>query len=123
MPLRIVVKRVYDEPAAGDGCRVLIDRLWPRGVRRDQARIDAWPKSLTPSPALRSWFHAHPDEPDRFRERYREELAKQTAAADELIDSLPADTLTLITATRAERQVHPAVLQAWLQERAAARRA
>jgi len=74
-------KRAYEPPAAGDGYRVLVDRLWPRGVTRERARLDLWAKDVAPSPALRRWF-GH--DPARFREfsvRYRRELARSPGHA------------------------------------------
>ena len=59
--MTVKIKRVYDEASAADGCRVLVDRLWPRGVKKEQARLDAWAKEAAPSTELRKWFHAHPD--------------------------------------------------------------
>ena len=76
------VKRVYDAPAADDGQRVLVDRLWPRGLTKDKARLDDWRKDLAPSPALRKWFHAHPDQWDAFREAYLAEARANPALPD-----------------------------------------
>jgi uncharacterized protein YeaO (DUF488 family) len=79
----IAVKRVYEPPARGDGTRVLVDRLWPRGVSKDQAALHAWLRDLAPSDALRKWFHGHPEEWSAFRKRYMKELARP-----EIADSL-----------------------------------
>ena len=68
------VKRVYDPPATGDGFRVLVDRVWPRGVTREKAHVDAWRRDLGPSDALRTWFGHDPAKWDEFRRRYRAEL-------------------------------------------------
>lgn len=69
------IKRVYDEPAAADGLRVLVDRLWPRGLTKEKARLDDWLKELAPSDELRKWFGHDPARWEEFRERYRQELA------------------------------------------------
>ncbi|BDV44887.1 hypothetical protein GURASL_38100 [Geotalea uraniireducens] len=69
------IKRVYDEPAAADGLRILVDRLWPRGLTKEKARLDAWLKELAPSDELRKWFGHDPARWEEFRERYRQELA------------------------------------------------
>lgn len=73
--MTVGVKRVHDEPAPEDGFRVLVDRLWPRGVSKERARLDVWLKDVSPSTELRTWFHAEPDRFDEFAVRYREELA------------------------------------------------
>jgi len=69
------IKRAYEKKEAGDGKRILIDRLWPRGVRKDEAGIDVWRKELAPSTALRQWFGHDPEKWEEFKKRYRQELA------------------------------------------------
>lgn len=78
--MNVVLKRAYDKPSAADGARVLVDRLWPRGISKDNARLDAWLKGLAPSNELRRWFHARPAQWQEFRTRYLEELAEPAAA-------------------------------------------
>jgi uncharacterized protein YeaO (DUF488 family) len=94
------VKRIYDEPDEHDGRRVLVDRVWPRGVAKDRAALDLWCKDVAPSTELRKWYGHDPDKRAEFAKRYRAELATG-AAADALAD-LGATTgrLTLLTATR-----------------------
>ena len=75
----VAVKRVYEKPARSDGARVLVDRLWPRGVRKEAVRT--WLKELAPSDELRRWFHARPQSWDMFRRRYLKELSRPPAAA------------------------------------------
>ncbi len=84
MPVQI--KRAYDKPSLSDGTRVLVDRLWPRGLTKQAAKIDRWMKDLAPSNELRKWFHARPTMWNAFRKRYLDELARPEAAAplDEL---------------------------------------
>jgi uncharacterized protein YeaO (DUF488 family) len=77
MPVNI--KRVYLKPSPDDGARVLVDRLWPRGLTKDAAALDAWLKELAPSNELRQWFHAHPQQKNKFRERYLKELSSEAA--------------------------------------------
>lgn len=74
MSARIWLKRAYDRPAGSDGNRVLVDRIWPRGVSKEDADIDIWLKDVAPSTDLRKWFAHDPDKWDRMKERYREEL-------------------------------------------------
>jgi len=83
---RVVVKRVYDTPARSDGTRVLVDRLWPRGLTKNRAALDAWLRDLAPSDALRHWYHSHPEQWPAFRKRYLKELshAKATEALEKL---------------------------------------
>lgn len=86
--MSIKVKRVYDPPAPEDGARILVDKLWPRGLTKQAAALDDWAKALAPSDALRSWFHAHRDQWDAFAARYRAEL--ETPAAREALKALKA---------------------------------
>ncbi len=79
--MSVVVKRAYEKPAAADGQRILVDRLWPRGIRKDAARIDHWLKGLAPSTALRKWYHANGNWP-QFKKRYFQELCAPEASAD-----------------------------------------
>ena len=76
----IAVKRVYEPPSRADGTRVLVDRLWPRGLNKKDAALDAWLKDLAPSNELRSWAHAHPESWQMFRKRYLKELAQPEAS-------------------------------------------
>ncbi len=77
--MTVALKRVYEKPSPQDGARVLVDRLWPRGLKKEDAALDAWLKDLAPSDELRKWFHAHPQQWSKFRERYLKELANPTA--------------------------------------------
>jgi uncharacterized protein YeaO (DUF488 family) len=76
----IALKRAYEQPAPSDGARILVDRLWPRGVTKERARIDAWLRDLAPSTELRHWFHARPAQWQQFRKKYLEELNQPEAA-------------------------------------------
>lgn len=112
------LKRVYDPPAPEDGYRVLVELLWPRGVTRERARIDAWLKDLAPTPALRRWYRHDPARWGEFRQRYREELA--SPRAQELLGDLAqrarAGTVTLVFATRDVERSGAAVLHEVLEE-------
>lgn len=92
------IKRVYDEPSPGDGVRILVDRVWPRGVSKEQARLDAWRKELAPSTELRKWFGHDPKKWDDFRTRYRTELRRpeQSEAIQELSRLARTKTVTLL---------------------------
>ncbi|QUQ63047.1 DUF488 domain-containing protein [Kutzneria sp. CA-103260] len=104
------VARVYDEPGPEDGTRVLVDRLWPRGLRKELARLDSWCRQVAPSTELRVWYGHDPERYAEFAERYRAELAdpERRAALDGLC-ALPG-AVTLLTATTAVDISHAAVL-------------
>jgi uncharacterized protein YeaO (DUF488 family) len=93
------VKRIYDEPATDDGYRVLIDHVWPRGVSRDRAQLDAWARELAPSDDLRRWFAHDPAKFAEFRARYRDELARSGVLLD-LARRAGSRPLTILYAAR-----------------------
>jgi uncharacterized protein YeaO (DUF488 family) len=112
--MAIAVKRVYEEPAKSDGTRVLVDRLWPRGVTKARAALDAWLKELAPSDELRTWFHARPEEWLTFRKRYLKELARPEAS--EQLQELyrlagGRKRLTLLFASKSEDRNNATVLK------------
>jgi uncharacterized protein YeaO (DUF488 family) len=110
------VRRVYDEPDADDGTRVLVDRLWPRGMSKTRARLDQWYPAAAPSKQLRTWYHHDPERFDEFSRRYLHELS-QPALADALAhlrDLTENGPLTLLTATKAADISEAAVLAALL---------
>lgn len=110
------VRRVYDPPEPDDGVRVLVDRLWPRGLAKDRAAVDEWPKGLTPTGELRSWYHAHLDAYDEFERRYREELAAPDRAETvaHLRGLAKKSQVTLVTAVKDPDHSHVPVLLAHL---------
>jgi uncharacterized protein YeaO (DUF488 family) len=99
---RVQVRRVYDDPLPGDGARVLVDRIWPRGMTKERADLDEWCKQVAPSTALRTWYGHDPERFDEFARRYRQELTEaERAEALAHLRGLATDrTLTLLTATR-----------------------
>ena len=117
-PLRI--KRVYEPADAADGFRVLVDRLWPRGLSREKAQIAVWLKELAPSDPLRRRFHGDPTGWDAFRTAYYAELEVEPAqaAARDLLDRLTRAPVTLLFAARDETHNNAAALKEWLQARA-----
>jgi uncharacterized protein YeaO (DUF488 family) len=112
------VRRIYDAPSADDGTRVLVDRLWPRGVSKQRADLDEWAKELSPSTELREWYQHIPERFSEFRSRYLAELRQPQQAAELLhLRELAAQgTLTLLTATKEPEISEAAVLAALLQE-------
>jgi uncharacterized protein YeaO (DUF488 family) len=110
-----LAKRIYDKRSADDGLRLLVDRLWPRGVSKKVAHIDLWPKELTPSNELRKWFHEHLDQYDEFASRYRLELHERLDEIIGLFATIDAQRLTLVTSTKDLEHGHVAVLMDFLK--------
>jgi uncharacterized protein YeaO (DUF488 family) len=104
------LKRAYDPPAATDGYRVLIDRLWPRGISRDGAKLDDWEKELAPSTELRKWFGHDPTRFERFRQRYVDELRHQRPLLSALRRRAREGTLTLVYSAHDEEHNDAVVL-------------
>jgi uncharacterized protein YeaO (DUF488 family) len=98
--LTVRLKRAYDRPTRGDGPRVLVDRVWPRGMAREKLEIDAWMRDLGPSDALRRWFGHDPVRWPEFRRRYLRELAGKTSLLQELAARARGSTLTLVYSAR-----------------------
>jgi len=110
----VVTKRVYEPASSSDGVRVLVDRLWPRGLTKEAAAIKHWLRNLAPSNELRQWYHANPEAWALFRKRYLKELTgpKETAAVDKLHDLAEgAKKLTLLYASRKEERNNATVLK------------
>lgn len=113
----IRLRRVYDEPAADDGYRVLVDRLWPRGMTKDAARIDEWVRDLAPSHELRRWYHREPERWDEFRDRYLAELEQHPEMLDELAARAGRMPVTLVYSARHERRNNAVVLREAIDQR------
>ncbi len=112
------VKRAYDAPADADGRRVLVDRLWPRGLSRDAAHLDHWAKAVAPSDALRRWFGHDPAKWAEFRRRYREELRRNADAVEALRQEIGGAPATLVYAAHDEARNNALVLRDFLLSRA-----
>ncbi len=110
------LKRVYDAPEPGDGFRVLVDRLWPRGLSRQRARLDLWCKQIAPSPGLRTWWDHDPARFAAFTDRYRAELTDNPTLEE--LGALLRDPATLLYAARDPQINHAIVLRDVLQEHA-----
>lgn len=98
--MSIQTKRIYNDSASSDGTRVLVDRLWPRGVSKDEAHLDVWLKDIAPSEELRQWYDHDPDRWEKFRERYRSELDRAEEPIRRLIEFADTGTLTLLYAAK-----------------------
>src|SRR3546814_5537815 len=111
------IKRVYDDPATNDGTRVLVDRVWPRGVAKEDLELDDWNKDVAPSTDLRKWFGHDPERFEEFAKRYRKELdtkaGKEALAA--LKDAVTGKRLTLVTATKDRSEEHTYELQSLMR--------
>jgi|SRR5690606_457838 len=114
---RIHVKRVYDEPAKTDGTRVLVDRIWPRGIRKEEAAIDEWLKEIAPSTELRKWFGHAAERWDEFRKRYQAELAANEDAVERLLELCRKGDVTLVYAARDEEHNNARVIKELLERR------
>jgi uncharacterized protein YeaO (DUF488 family) len=114
----VLLKRVYDEPAVSDGLRILVDRLWPRGLSKQEARIDVWLRDLAPSNELRKWFHANPEQWQEFRRRYLTELKTPAAAAaiEKLYELLAQEkTISFLFASKKTEQNNATALKEFVE--------
>lgn len=110
------IKRIYAPVAEGDGYRILVDRLWPRGVSKVAARIDLWMRDIAPSTVLRRWFNHDPAKWKEFCERYRAELREQQALLDAVRQQAKEGPVTLVYSARDERFNQAVVLQLVLKQ-------
>jgi uncharacterized protein YeaO (DUF488 family) len=114
MPVQI--KRVYDKPLKEDGFRVLVDRLWPRGLSREKAKVDLWVKEIAPSDALRKWFAHDPAKWDEFRSRYFSELGKKKELFS-MIAGPPGQPVTLLYGAKEEKFNNAVALREYLKKK------
>lgn len=119
---RYHIKRIYEPVEAHDGTRVLVDRLWPRGIAKRDAHVDLWVKDIAPSAALRSWFGHDPARWTEFRRRYREELEQRAALVSRVRDLAALGPVTLIYAARDTAHNQARVLADYLEHRRGATR-
>ena len=116
--MNVVVKRIYDEPAQNDGTRVLVDRVWPRGVSKEEAELDDWNKEVAPSTELRKWYGHDPEKFEEVSKRYRKELESGDGkeGLQKLRDAVKGKRLTLLTASKAVDISQATVLQKILSD-------
>lgn len=115
--MKLSVKRVYEAPSSGDGFRVLVDRLWPRGLSKAKARIDLWLKDIAPSNELRKWFNHEADKWPEFQRRYREELALHPGAIEEFRAAAKGrSAVTLLYGAKDEEHNQAVALRLFLEE-------
>lgn len=116
---RVRVKRIYRAVRVSDGARVLVDRLWPRGLSKDRARLHSWCRAIAPSDGLRRWFHANPADWETFAARYRDELAQKDDLLRGLVQLAGDGVVTLLFASKEEERNNATVLRDLLRERLA----
>jgi uncharacterized protein YeaO (DUF488 family) len=112
----VKIKRVYDHPEKGDGKRVLVDRLWPRGVKKEDAGLDLWLKDIAPSNGLRRWFSHDPSKWQEFKERYRKELDSSQKIIEDLRKESRRGTVTLLFAAKDTERNNAVVLKEMIEE-------
>ncbi|HNQ28159.1 MAG TPA: DUF488 family protein [Aquaticitalea sp.] len=118
MNTSINVKRIYDIPTESDHYRILVDRLWPRGISKEAAKINYWAKDIAPSNALRKWFHENRNAFAKFKAEYDKEL-EENPNTETFIDQLrPLQTVTLLTAAKDVAHSHVPVIKAFIQKKA-----
>jgi uncharacterized protein YeaO (DUF488 family) len=114
--MSIRLKRAYVAPASDDGYRVLVDRLWPRGIAKEDLKLDGWLKEIAPSNDLRKWFGHDPDKWDEFKQRYFHELDDQSDVVRQLVDKVNQGRVTLVYAAKDEEFNNAVALKEFLQQ-------
>ena len=113
---QIWMRRAYDDPGPQDGQRILVDRIWPRGMSKDDLQLDAWMKDIAPSDDLRRWFGHDRDKWDAFRTRYAQELRDKAGTVGALRDRIAAGRVTLVYGAKDKTHNNAAALKAYLEE-------
>jgi len=114
---QIRLRRAYEAPGKDDGTRILVDRVWPRGVSKEDLRLDFWAKNIAPSTELRHWFGHDPEKWNEFRRRYSDELDENDAAVEELLSKVEGKRLTLVYGARDEQHNNAVALKEYLSEK------
>lgn len=109
------IKRVYEKPERGDAYRILVDRLWPRGLTKEKARVDLWLKDIAPSDALRKWFGHEPEKWPEFKKRYFRELRAKKSLVDEIARKAKKSAVTLIYGAKEERFNNAVAIKAYIE--------
>ena len=111
----ISLKRVYESPSSSDGCRILVERLWPRGLSKRDAKIDLWPKKAAPSTELRRWFNHEPDKWPEFKRRYFLELRSREEPLQLILERARTGRVTFVFASRESRFNNAVALKEYLE--------
>ncbi len=114
--MKVKIKRVYELPQDQDGQRILIDRLWPRGLTKEKARIDLWLKDVAPSTELRKWFNHEPEKWPEFQKRYSKELSNNQTTINELLLKIKNSNVTLVYSAKDELHNDAVLLKSYLEK-------
>ncbi len=114
--MKLKLKRVYDPPASDDGTRVLVDRLWPRGLSKEKAKVEEWPKDVAPSDSLRKWFGHDPERWNEFEKRYFKELDEKPDVRKTVIPSSKKGAVTLVYGAKDEEHNNAVALKDYLEK-------
>ena len=114
--MEIKIKRVYEEPEDSDGIRILVDRIWPRGLSKEKAAADFWLKDIAPSTALRKWFNHDPEKWAQFKSKYKTELKNNTESMAELKKNIGRNVCTLLYGAKDELHNQAVVIKEWLSK-------
>jgi uncharacterized protein YeaO (DUF488 family) len=117
---QIWTKRAYEEPGKKDGMRVLVDRIWPRGISKDEARIDRWLKDVAPTTELRKWFNHELQKWEEFKKKYFQELTGKSEALEELLEMVHKGRITLVYGAKDQQHNNAVALKEYLENRARA---
>ena len=112
----IRIKRIYDPPAAEDGFRILVDRLWPRGLSKAKAKVELWPKEIAPSNALRKWYGHDPEKWVEFKKRYRKEMEDKQEAFDSIVKKAKGETVTFLFSSKEEKLNNATALKEFVEK-------
>lgn len=112
----ITLKRAYSDASKKDGTRILVDRIWPRGIKKETLALDDWCKEIAPTTSLRQWFDHDPDKWQEFRQRYLKELMDNKQQARALLENCKTNTLTLVYAAKDEDHNHARVISEYLKK-------
>ena len=115
--MTISLKRAYETPSPSDGCRILVERLWPRGLSKQDASIDFWSKDTAPSPELRRWFNHDPEKWPQFKRRYFDELQARPDALEPILERLRQGPVTFVFASRETRYNNAVALKEYVETR------
>ncbi|MEJ2054151.1 MAG: DUF488 domain-containing protein [Calditrichaceae bacterium] len=112
--MKIQIKRIYDKPSPDDGLRILVDRLWPRGLSKDKAKVDVWLKDIAPSNELRRWYHHESQRWQEFKERYFTELDNNPDVMNELLNHVSRGKVTFLFSSKEPEYNNAAALKAYV---------
>lgn len=114
--MKIQVKRIYDAPSTSDGVRILVDRLWPRGIKKGDAKIDLWLKDIAPSTTLRKWYAHDPEKWTEFQKKYGKELEDKSELLEKIVKELKKGSVTLLYSSKETERNNAVCLKNYLDE-------